>query len=84
MEKAPLAHESACSTVKLLPHNTFRRQLRWRQAISQGQRVMKAGEKPCSVMGSMVSQVEAHFSLAIGQRPSVVSQVDGCGDPLLP
>ena len=68
MEGKPhLAHESACSTVKRLPqshldgrfegdHPYHRAMASWKAAL--------CSEKPCSLRGRAVSQVEAPFSLA--------------------
>ena len=65
--KPPLAQESACSTVKLLPHSHFRGCLDGVQPYRRASASWKGDvckEKPWSLRGRTVSQVEAPFSLA--------------------
>ena len=64
--KPPLAQESACSTVKLLPHSHFRGCLDGFQPYHGTSASWKADvckEKSWSLRGRTVSQVEAPFSL---------------------
>ena len=65
--KPPLAHESACSTVKLLPQShldgRFEGDHPYRRAMASWKAAL-CSEKPCSLRGRAVSQVEAPFSLA--------------------
>ena len=62
-----LAHESACSTVKLLPQSHFDGSLDGGQPYCRANASRKADlcrEKPCSVRGRTVSHVQAPFSFA--------------------
>ena len=65
--KPPLAHESVCSTVKQLPHlhlsGRFEGDHSYRRAMASWKAAL-CSEKPCSLRGRTVSQVEAPFSLA--------------------
>ena len=65
--KPPLAHESACSTLKFLPQShldgRFDGDHPYRRAIASWKAAL-CSEKPCSLRGRAVSQVEAPFSLA--------------------
>ena len=66
--KPPLAHESACPTVKLLPQShldgRFEGDHPYRRAMALWKTAL-CNEKPCSLRGRAVSQVKAPFSLAI-------------------
>ena len=62
-----LAHESACSTVKLLPQSHSDGSLDGGQPYLGANTSCKADlcrENPCSVRGKTVSHVEAPFSFA--------------------
>ena len=65
--KPPLAYESARSTVKLLPQSHFDGRFEGDHPYRRAMALWKAAlcnEKPCSLRGRAVSQVEAPFSLA--------------------